>query len=273
VIPGGNCPSGKGFPRSAARRGKELPCPAVGILPFETCEDLVSLPDLHCRSPVTDQEVEVQVLIAIDENPFPGILGRFQEQPLLGKGVRNRPEMVGEELERIQKVRVQEGCPGIGIQGIQHLCQPGVVLAGYLQHAVRENRQIQGIDHRHHSRQGLGDHGAIPQMPRVRHPILISFISFRICVREEEQDWLVYCHIAVRERVTVPELEGATGLPRPAVEASAARLVQGMLVEREGEALRAMTIGESLAKCRINSSGSSPIVIENGVIRVRKEDR
>jgi hypothetical protein len=91
-------------------------------------------------------------------------------------------------------------------------------------------------------------------------------------VREEEQDWLVYCHIAARERITVAELESATGLPRPAVEASAARLVQGLIVERDGESLRAMTVGESLAKCHINHSESSPIVIENGVIRVRKED-
>jgi len=91
-------------------------------------------------------------------------------------------------------------------------------------------------------------------------------------VREEEQDWMVYCHIAARERITVPELEAETGLPRPAVEASAARLVRGMIVEREGEALRALTVGESLAKCHINSAESSPIVIENGVIRVRKED-
>ncbi len=91
-------------------------------------------------------------------------------------------------------------------------------------------------------------------------------------MREEEQDWLVYCHIVARERITVPELEAATGLPRPAVEASAARLVQGLIVERDGESLRAMAVGESLAKCQINRSESSLIVIENGVIRVRKED-
>jgi hypothetical protein len=57
-----------------------------------------------------------------------------------------------------------------------------------------------------------------------------------------------------------------------AVEASAARLEQRMIVEREGESLRAMTVGESLAKCQINSSESSLLIIENGVIRVRKED-
>jgi hypothetical protein len=91
-------------------------------------------------------------------------------------------------------------------------------------------------------------------------------------VREEEQDWLVYCHIAARERITVPELEAATGLPRPSVEASADRLVRGLIVEREGESLRAMATGESLAKCQINRSDCSPIVIENGVIRVRKDD-
>jgi len=91
-------------------------------------------------------------------------------------------------------------------------------------------------------------------------------------VREEEQDWLVYCHIAARERITVPELSAATGLTRSEVEASADRLVRGLIVEREGEALRAMAIGESLAKCQINRSDCSPIVIENGVIRVRKDD-
>ena len=109
-------------------------------------------------------------------------------------------------------------------------------------------------------------------MPRILLPILISLLSFRICVREEEQDWWVYCQIAARDRITVAELGAATGLPRPAVEASAARLVRGLIVEREGESLRAMAVGESLAKCQINHSESSPIVIENGVIRVRKED-
>lgn len=91
-------------------------------------------------------------------------------------------------------------------------------------------------------------------------------------MREEEQDWLVYCHIAARERITVPELESVTGLDRPAVEASAARLVKGMIVEREGESLRAMAVGESLARCRIHHDESSPLIIENGIIRVRKED-
>jgi hypothetical protein len=91
-------------------------------------------------------------------------------------------------------------------------------------------------------------------------------------VREEEQDWLVYCHIAAREQITVPELESVTGLSRPAVEGSAARLVKGMIVEREGESLRAMTVGESLAKCQLTTCESFPIIIENGMIRVRKED-
>ncbi|MDD1652960.1 MAG: MarR family transcriptional regulator [Methanomicrobiales archaeon] len=91
-------------------------------------------------------------------------------------------------------------------------------------------------------------------------------------MRDEEQDWLVYCQIAARERITVAELARVTGLARTAVEASAARLVRGMIVEREGESLRAMAVGESLAKCQANHCKSSPIVIENGVIRVRKED-
>ena len=91
-------------------------------------------------------------------------------------------------------------------------------------------------------------------------------------MREDEQDWLVYCHIVAREQVTVPELESVTGLTRPAVEASAARLVKGMIVEREGESPRAMSVGESLAKCQLNACESSPIIVENGIIRVRKED-
>jgi hypothetical protein len=45
-----------------------------------------------------------------------------------------------------------------------------------------------------------------------------------------------------------------------------------MIVEREGEFLRAMAVAESLAKCQINASDSSPIVFENGIIRVRKDD-
>jgi hypothetical protein len=91
-------------------------------------------------------------------------------------------------------------------------------------------------------------------------------------VREEEQDWVIYCHIAARERITVPELESVTGLARPDVEASAARLVKGMIVEREGEALRVMDIGESLAKCQIHNDKSSPLIIDKGTIRARKED-
>ncbi|MDD1654219.1 MAG: hypothetical protein LUO91_00730 [Methanomicrobiales archaeon] len=91
-------------------------------------------------------------------------------------------------------------------------------------------------------------------------------------MREEEQDWLIYCLIVARERITVPELESETGLERPLVEASAARLLKGMIVERDGESLRAMAVGESLAKCQVNHSDSLSLIIENGIIRVRKED-
>ena len=82
----------------------------------------------------------------------------------------------------------------------------------------------------------------------------------------------MYCHIAAGERVTVPELAEATGLPETSVEASADRLVKGLLVERSKGTLRIMSFAESLAKCQLTRSDTLPLVIEDGIIRVRKDE-
>ena len=44
-----------------------------------------------------------------------------------------------------------------------------------------------------------------------------------------------------------------------------------LLIERDGDKLRALNFGESLIRCQVKYSDDLPYTIENGVIRERKK--
>jgi hypothetical protein len=90
-------------------------------------------------------------------------------------------------------------------------------------------------------------------------------------VKEEDADWLFY-HLIVNEpAITLERLVVLSGLDSVTMNASLERLERYLLIERDGEKLRALNFGESLIRCQIKYSDDLPYTIENGVIRERKK--
>jgi hypothetical protein len=90
-------------------------------------------------------------------------------------------------------------------------------------------------------------------------------------VKEEDADWLIY-HLIVNEpAITVERLVVLSGLDPVTTNASLERLERYLLIERDGDKLRALNFGESLIRCQVKYSDDLPYTIENGVIRERKK--
>jgi hypothetical protein len=90
-------------------------------------------------------------------------------------------------------------------------------------------------------------------------------------VKEEDADWLIY-HLIVNEpTITMERLVVLSGLDSVTMNASLERLERYLLIERNGEKLRALNFGESLVRCQVKYSDDLPYTIENGVIKERKK--
>jgi len=92
-----------------------------------------------------------------------------------------------------------------------------------------------------------------------------------IKVKEEDADWLIY-HLIVNEpAITEERLVVLSGLDPCTLHDSLKRLERYLLIERNGEKLRALNFGESLIRCQVKYSEDLPYTIENGVIKERKK--
>ena len=90
-------------------------------------------------------------------------------------------------------------------------------------------------------------------------------------MKDEDADWLIY-HLIVNDPViTVERLVFLSGLDSVTMNASLKRLERYLLIERDGDKLRALNFGESLIRCQVKYSDDLPYTIENGVIRERKK--
>jgi DNA-binding MarR family transcriptional regulator len=89
-------------------------------------------------------------------------------------------------------------------------------------------------------------------------------------VKEEDADWLIYHLIAQKGEVTVEVLAGESGLDTAIVAGSLDRLDRYLLIDRTGRKIRPLSIGEALVKCHAKNDKTLPYVIENGVIKARK---
>ncbi|NYT05941.1 MAG: MarR family transcriptional regulator [Methanomicrobiales archaeon] len=92
-------------------------------------------------------------------------------------------------------------------------------------------------------------------------------------MREEEIDWILYHIITATDTIALPELCLRAGVSEEIALASAERLERGMLIARNGDSLRALSVQESLLLCQLRHAGNSPITVENGVIKVRDTGR
>ena len=79
-------------------------------------------------------------------------------------------------------------------------------------------------------------------------------------------------HLIVKEpAITIERLIILSGLDPSTVDASLRRLERYILIKRDGETVRALSLGESLIQCQVKYSEDLPYTIENGVIKERKK--
>jgi hypothetical protein len=91
-------------------------------------------------------------------------------------------------------------------------------------------------------------------------------------VREEDLDWAVYHGIPQTGSITVGDLAAATGFEPGAVMASLERLERYLLIRRSGEAVRLLSVQESLIECQCRYTDDMPFFIENGVIKAKRRE-
>ncbi|MDD3857546.1 MAG: MarR family transcriptional regulator [Methanoculleus sp.] len=93
-------------------------------------------------------------------------------------------------------------------------------------------------------------------------------------MHEEDLDWAVYRRISETGDSTVEDLVAATGFEPGAVTASLERLERYLLIRRSGDAVRLLSIQESLIECQCRHTREGlPFVIENGVIRAKRSEK
>ncbi|MDV2482006.1 MarR family transcriptional regulator [Methanoculleus sp. Wushi-C6] len=91
-------------------------------------------------------------------------------------------------------------------------------------------------------------------------------------MREEDLDWAVYHGIPETGSTTVEDLAAVTGFEPDAVTASLERLERYILIRRSGEAVRLLSVQESLIECQCRHTEDLPFVIENGVVRAKRRE-
>jgi len=89
-------------------------------------------------------------------------------------------------------------------------------------------------------------------------------------VKDEDADWMVYHLLAQAEKTTPGALAEKASLNKAAIAASLDRLDRALLIERDGESVRALSVGEALLKCQTKYDDTLPYVVENGMIKARK---
>jgi hypothetical protein len=87
-------------------------------------------------------------------------------------------------------------------------------------------------------------------------------------VRDEDLDWEIY-HALLDGKVRTATGLVAAGYEGSLVEASLGRLGKAFLIEREGDSVRVLSFQESLLLCQLKNGEESPLLFENGVIRVK----
>ncbi|HIJ07257.1 MAG: Uncharacterized protein XE11_1344 [Methanomicrobiales archaeon 53_19] len=91
-------------------------------------------------------------------------------------------------------------------------------------------------------------------------------------MKDEEVDWDIYHRIVCNQANTVSGLEEVCGLSSDIVRASVDRLCYYLLIKEENEQLHPLGIEEMLLSCRIRHSQHLPFTIEDGVIKMKKEE-
>ena len=92
-------------------------------------------------------------------------------------------------------------------------------------------------------------------------------------MKDEDTDWLLYHIIADHQGITAAELSKKSGLDLTIITASLERLHRAFLIEGTDKTRRVLSIGEAMIRCQVKNEPNLPYIIENGVIKAKKDDR
>lgn len=91
-------------------------------------------------------------------------------------------------------------------------------------------------------------------------------------MKEADTDWLIYHQLTENAPVSTDALASRCGLAIPEIEASLVRLERSCLIERNGKSVRMLTFGEALVRNQLKYEEDLPFMVENGVIKAKKQD-
>lgn len=89
-------------------------------------------------------------------------------------------------------------------------------------------------------------------------------------MNDEDLDWSVYHHLIEDPGQDEETLAGKTGCSSGEIGDSIWRLEKAMLIAREGQGYRVLSVPEMLLQCQVRYDPRSQITFEGGVIRMRK---
>ncbi|MCX6700153.1 MAG: MarR family transcriptional regulator [Methanomicrobiales archaeon] len=91
-------------------------------------------------------------------------------------------------------------------------------------------------------------------------------------VKDEDVDWIVYHILSNGGAKTEASLVGETGLPAGDIVESLTRLELNLLIECRNGTYDILSIPEMLFRCQCRHSQDMPVIIEDGVIKVKKTE-
>lgn len=91
-------------------------------------------------------------------------------------------------------------------------------------------------------------------------------------MRDEDLDWRVYRALERCGSATLWELSEVTGADHDRLADSVKRLEKNLLLENRGEDVRLLSIDESILKCHLKYSPGPRLIMEDGVIKIKKEN-
>jgi DNA-binding transcriptional ArsR family regulator len=91
-------------------------------------------------------------------------------------------------------------------------------------------------------------------------------------VKDEDVDWRVYHLMQEQVEYTPCALAERAGLAEDIVRASLLRLENALLVSDRDGCYSVLSQSEMLIRCQARYDRYCPVVFENGVIKVRKEE-
>jgi hypothetical protein len=89
-------------------------------------------------------------------------------------------------------------------------------------------------------------------------------------VKDEDLDWIVYHILSDKGAKTEVSLVQETGLPAGDISASLLRLKSNFLIDCRDGCYDVISIPEMLFRCQCRYEKDIPVIIEDGVIKVKK---